>query len=235
MIKNTINEDTIFEINPDYDVTLQKFGPLKQSVVVVDNFYKNPYEVRQLALNIPASRNKRIRGNNPAYRINAFYELESMAWIYDQLARQYFSEVTNMWDPEYMNRSFMNATFMVNVMQTETLPPICPHMDNTSGVNLASTIYLNDANECAGGTSFYTFGEHTFYSDPSVTHTYDVEGKIPVTKYINDSIHDWKMIGMVPMIFNRMILYNQAMLHSAYVKEGMFVGDNYRLNQQFFI
>ena len=42
MIKNTINEDTIFEINPDYDVTLQKFGPLKQSVVVVDNFYKNP-------------------------------------------------------------------------------------------------------------------------------------------------------------------------------------------------
>ena len=94
---------------------------------------------------------------------------------------------------------------------------------------------MNDANECAGGTSFYTFGEKTFYSDPNVTHTYDVEGNMPVTKYINDSIHDWKMIGMVPMIFNRMVLYNQAMLHSAYVKEGMFVGDNYRLNQQFFI
>jgi hypothetical protein len=49
MIKNTINEDTIFEINPDYSVSLQKFGPLKQTVVIVDEFYKNPYDVRQLA------------------------------------------------------------------------------------------------------------------------------------------------------------------------------------------
>lgn len=235
MDKKTINEDTIFEINPDYDVLLQNFGPTGQRVVVIDNFYKYPDQVRELALNIPASRNKRIRGNNPAYRINAFYELDSMAWIYDQLARTYFPEIAQMWDSEYMQRSFMNATFMVNVMQTQTLPPICPHMDNTSGVNLASTIYLNNANECNGGTSFYTFGGKTHYSDPTVTHTYDVEGKLPVTKYINDSIYDWEMIGMVPMVFNRMILYNQAMLHTAYVKEGMFVGDNYRLNQQFFI
>ena len=191
MIKNTINEDTIFEINPDYDVTLQKFGPLKQSVVVVDNFYKNPYEVRQLALNIPASRNKRIRGNNPAYRINAFYELESMAWIYDQLARQYFSEVTNMWDPEYMHRSFMNATFMVNVMQTDDLPPICPHIDNPSGVNLASTIYLNDANECAGGTSFYTFGGRTFHKASGVPIIFNTSfnlGGEPLVETLDDAV-----------------------------------------------
>ena len=132
MDKKTINEDTIFEINPDYDVLLQNFGPTGQRVVVIDNFYKYPDQVRELALNIPASRNKRIRGNNPAYRINAFYELDSMAWIYDQLARTYFPEIAQMWDSEYMQRSFMNATFMVNVKQTQTLPPSCPHMDNTS-------------------------------------------------------------------------------------------------------
>ena len=108
-------------------------------------------------------------------------------------------------------------------------------MDNTSGHNLAATIYLNNENECAGGTSFYTFGGRTFYADPTVTHAYDVEGNLPVTSYINDSIHDWDMIGMVPMQFNRMVLYNQAMLHSAYVKSGMFTDSVYRLNQQFFI
>jgi len=32
-----------------------------------------------------------------------------------------------------------------------------------------------------------------------------------------------------------MVLYNQAVLHTAYVKPGMFVDDNYRMNQQFFI
>ncbi len=233
MLKNIINEDEIFEINDDYHVNVENYNGVK--VVVVDDFYKNPHDVRQLALDIPASYNRRIRGNNPALRVNAFYELSSMAWIYDQLSRQYFPEITQHYDSRYFQRSFMNATFMVNVMQTENLPPVCPHMDNTSGVNLASTIYLNTANECDGGTSFYEFGGKTYFEDPSVAHTLDVEGKHPVTEYINDSIMDWKLIGIAPMKFNRMVLYNQAVLHSAYVKPYMFTGDTYRLNQQFFI
>lgn len=233
MLKNIINEDEIFEINDDYHVNVENYNGVK--VVIVDDFYKNPHDVRQLALDIPASYNRRIRGNNPALRVNAFYELSSMAWIYDQLSRQYFPEITQHYDSRYFQRSFMNATFMVNVMQTENLPPVCPHMDNTSGVNLASTIYLNTANECDGGTSFYEFGGKTYYEDPSVAHTLDVEGKHPVTEYINDSIMDWKLIGIAPMKFNRMVLYNQAVLHSAYVKPYMFTGDTYRLNQQFFI
>tara|TARA_B100001287_G_scaffold122592_1_gene103374 strand:+ start:2565 stop:3272 length:708 start_codon:yes stop_codon:yes gene_type:complete len=235
MHKNIIDEDAVFEINADYSVTVERIGPDKQNVVIVDDFYADPWAVRQLALDIPASRNKRIRGNNPAWRVNAFYELDSMAWIFDQLGRMYFPEILNFYPPNFMEESFKRATFMVNVMQTSNLPPICPHMDNTSGHNLAATIYLNEQNECAGGTSFYTFGGKTFYTDPTITHSYDVQGTKPVTQYINDSIHDWEMIGMIPMKFNRMVLYNQAMLHTAYVKEGMFVGDNYRLNQQFFI
>ena len=133
----------------------------------------------------------------------------------------------------------MNATFMINVMQSEGLPPLAPHQDNRSGMNLASTIYLNNENESAGGTSFYEFGGKHFYTESVVDNdfnvTMDVEGKIPVTQYITDSSHDWEMIGMIPMQFNRMVLYNQAVLHTAYVKPGMFVNDNYRMNQQFFI
>ena len=49
-------------------------------------------------------------------------------------------EITQMWDAEYMQRSFMNATFMVNVMQQKLYWHLT-HMDNTSGVNL-STIYI---------------------------------------------------------------------------------------------
>ena len=141
----------------------------------------------------------------------------------------------HVYPPNYMQQSFMNATFMVNVMQTDNLPPVCPHMDNTSGMNLASTIYLNTANECNGGTSFYSFGGKTYYEDPSVTHTLDVHGNIPVNEYITDSVGDWTLLGIAHMKFNRMVLYNQAVLHSAYVKPNMFTGDLYRLNQQFFI
>jgi hypothetical protein len=40
---------------------------------------------------------------------------------------------------------------------------------------------------------------------------------------------------MVPMQYNRMVLYNQSLLHSAYVKPSMFTDKNYRINQQFFM
>lgn len=233
MLKNTINESEIFSVSNEYDVTVENYDGVK--VLIVDNFYKNPHDVRKLALDIPASYNYRIRGNNPAHRINAFYEMSPLATVYDRFSRECFPEITTYYDKEYFHRSFMNATFMINVMQTNNLPPVCPHMDNTSGINLASTIYLNTDEECAGGTSFYKFGGKPYYEDTSVTHTLDVEGKHPVNEYITDSIMDWELIGIAPMKFNRMVLYNQAVLHSAYVKPHMFTGDLYRLNQQFFI
>ena len=42
MHKNTIDEDSVFEINPNYSVTLKRFGPTKQNVVIVDDFYADP-------------------------------------------------------------------------------------------------------------------------------------------------------------------------------------------------
>ena len=155
MIKNTINEEETFAVNEDYDTRLYKFGKAGVHVLVVDNFYKNPHLVRQLALDIPASVNRRIRGGNPALRINAFYELSSLAQPFHHLASEFFPEIMYQYEPGYMDRSFMNATFMINVMQSEGLPPLAPHQDNRSGMNLASTIYLNNENESAGGTSFY--------------------------------------------------------------------------------
>ena len=242
MKKNSIDEYEAFEINPGYSTFVETFKPGNEKnkdkwvkVVIVDDFYKNPAMVRQLALDIPASQNKRIRGGNPALRINAFYDLSPMAWVFDQLIRTHFHEEASQLPLNYLEQSFTNATFMVNVMQTKTLPPIGPHMDSPSGLNFASTIYLNDPNESNGGTSFYAFGGKTKYDDTMPKGTYDVEGKMPILKYINDDIHDWRKIGMAPMKFNRMVLYKQEVLHTAYVKEGMFVEDNYRLNQQFFI
>ena len=110
---------------------------------------------------------------------------------------------------------------MVNVMQSENLPAVKPHMDNPSGLHFASTIYLNNENESNGGTSFYE------YVGTNVNE--------PVSGYITESTNDWTMTGMVPMKFNRMVLYLQNVWHTAYVKPGMFTNDVYRLNQQFFI
>ena len=85
-----------FLINPDYFVKVETFGSNNDKVVVVDDFYAYPDKVRQLALDIPASKNQRIRGGNPAWRVNAFYVLDGMAWIFDQLCRSVF--IRKLWN-----------------------------------------------------------------------------------------------------------------------------------------
>lgn len=230
MINNTIDEENVFRINKDCSISYEEIGPTKIKCVTVDNFYENPDLVRDLALIIPASKNKRIRGNNPAERVNAFYVLDDMAWIYDKLIRQYWPEIADNIHPDGIFESFRRATFMVNIMQSTNLPNVAPHQDNTSGVNWASTIYLNKDNECAGGTSFYTFNGQDNISSNSLNK----HGK-PLDRYITDSVGDWELVGIAPMKYNRMVLYNQSILHTAYVKPEMFTGDLYRINQQFFI
>ena len=138
MKKNSIDEYKVFEISQNYSVNVETYKKYDVKVVVVDDFYANPEMVRQLALDIPASQNKRIRGGNPAWRINAFYDLSGMSWIFDQLLRTYYHKEVSQLPPNYIQQSFTNATFIVNVMQTETLPPVRPHMDSPSGLNFVS-------------------------------------------------------------------------------------------------
>jgi len=225
---NIINEQDVFAINSDCEIKVEYYDTVP--CVIVDNFYKNPDLVRQLALSIPPTANKRIRCGNPALRINAFYDLDSMSGIYDQLLRTNWPNVFNSVHHQAIHLSFQQATFMVNVMKSIDLPPMAPHVDNPSDVNFASTIYLNTPDECAGGTSFYKFNGSTSNRSGHI----DKEKTKIIDHYLTDSVGDWEMIGMAEMVYNRMVLYNQNALHTAYIKPDMFV-DTYRINQQFFI
>jgi hypothetical protein len=121
---------------------------------------------------------------------------------------------------------FKSATFCVNVIQSKDLPPKVPHVDNREDFRFASTIYLNTPDECHGGTSFYTFNGSQ--AGPLVTEGIQQE-------YVTDSVGPWEMLFLAEMKFNRMVLYEQNILHTAYVKPGMFEDKVYRLVQMFFI
>ena len=54
----------MFELNPDLDICVFKgLGPNKISAITIDNFYKDPWEVRRLAL----SSNEDMKSINPHY------------------------------------------------------------------------------------------------------------------------------------------------------------------------
>lgn len=240
MIKNFINELEVFAINPDYELNVIEVGPEKAKVVIVDNFYLNPMMVRDLALTIPPSCNERILNYLPygsdSGRINAFYILDHFGPVYDKIIREVYPDLGRIYHKDYFIESFKKATFIVNVMTSNNLPPRLPHVDFEDRRLLASAIYLNTPEECAGGTGFYTFGGESYADAKTVfAKTIDVSGKQKPDHFVVDDCGDWKLIGMAEMKFNRMIIYSQCLFHSPYIKPGMFVDGVYRLNQQFFI
>jgi hypothetical protein len=240
MIKNFINEEAVFEVNPEYELSVIELEPERARIAVVDNFYKNPDLVRDLALTIPPSVNERILNNLPygadSGRINAFYIMDHLGPAYDQIIKQVWPEIHQQYEQDYFLESFKRATFMVNVMTSNNLPPRLPHVDSDDKRFFASAIYLNTPAECAGGTAFYTFGDKLYASDIDVpARTVDVDGTQPSNHFTVDNCGDWKRVGMVDMKYNRMIIYSQNIFHSAYIKPEMFVDGIYRLNQQFFI
>jgi hypothetical protein len=235
MIKSFIDEAEVFEVNSNLSVQVKEIGPLKRKCIVVDNFYKRPEMVRDLALMIPPTVNERILTYLPkgktSGRINAFYLMDGLAPAFDAIYRECLPEIYSKMPEGEIYRSFRDATFMVNVMTSENLPPRVPHIDHPNPDIYAALIFLNTDDECQGGTAFYTYNNEMTgmaqYMDAAKTRYPD--------HFIVDDVGGWKMIELIPMKFNRMILYPQCIYHNAYIKPEMFVGDVYRLNQVFFI
>lgn len=234
MYKKFINEAETFEVNDNLSIEIVEVGPNKRKLGIVDNFYKNPLLVRDLALAIPPTTNERILTRLPSGpdsgRIDAIYLLDHLGPIYDKIIKRLFPEFYSCYEHNAILRVFRDATFMVNVMTSNNLPPRPPHIDHPNPMALASSIYLNLPEECAGGTAFYTFDG----LDSGVEYGLR-KGSDDIDRYVADSVGDWNLEYIAEMKFNRMIIYQAAMYHAAYVKPGMFVNGTYRLNQQFFI
>lgn len=234
MLKKFINEKETFEVNDELKVRRVEIGPNRRVLGIVDDFYKNPMLVRELALTIPPTTNERILTRLPAGpdsgRINAFYIMDHLGPIYEDIVKELYPEIYGMRNDHTISNSLRDSTFIVNVMTSNNLPPRTPHIDHPEYWALASAIYLNTDEECAGGTAFYTFDgkdtgvEYGLYpNDRNLDH------------YVADSEGSWKLEYLAEMKFNRMIIYPASMYHAAYVKPRMFDNGIYRLNQQFFI
>lgn len=226
MKKTIIDESVVFEINDNLAATVFTIGPRKSKIVIIDDFYKNPHMVRELALAIPPTRHPGILGGVPGGRIDASYNLEHFSSVFDNLIRSVFLPEEQRKLNSNLGEIFKSATFCVNVIQSTNLSNKVPHVDNREEFRFASTIYLNTPEECQGGTSFYTF--NGAQEGPELTAGIQID-------YVTDSVGPWDMIFLAEMKFNRFVLYEQNILHTAYVKPGMFENDLYRLVQMFFV
>ena len=225
MKKYFIDEIETFAINTPVDATVELMGWEEFPIVYIDNFYKNPDKVRNLALRTPGTKNPRILGGVPGERIDISFNLEHIWPIWIEIAENVYG--LKQEERKAFEMSCMNTSFSVNVTQSNHRRRL-PHIDlpDVKDRGWAGLVYLNKPKECKGGTGFYT------YKGQQVN---PIQSGVWREDFVDDSIGPWELIHLAEMKYNRMIMYPDNILHGAYDKPGYFEDDIYRLVQTFFI
>jgi len=227
---NTLQDEIdFFAPNPELGVRVHHFDN-DERVVVIDNFYKNPEQIRELALSIPRTHNPKFLHGLPGSRVEAAYYFGHLGYIFNNVINNVFQEDMDHVEPSYIQDCLNHARFLVNI-QNSNLPPRVPHVDCSYVGRFVAGVYLNLPEECSGGTSFYKFkgSKHVDLDniDPDLT-MYD--------RYLLESDgHHWEKLYQVEMKFNRLILYRQNILHTPYILPDTFTDECPRLNQMFFM
>ena len=225
MKKYFIDEVETFAINTPVDATVELMGWEEFPIVYIDNFYKNPDKVRNLALRTPGTKNPRILGGVPGERVDIQFNLEHIWPIWIEIAENVYG--LKQEERKAFEMSCMNTSFSVNVTQSNHRRRL-PHIDlpDVKDRGWAGLVYLNKPKECKGGTGFYT------YKGQQVN---PLQSGVWREDFVDDSIGPWDLIHLAEMKYNRMIMYPDNILHGAYDKPGYFEDDIYRLVQTFFI
>lgn len=238
MKKYFIDEQETFALNDEIEARVELISWEEHPIVYIDNFYKNPNLVRNLALRCPGTKNKRICGGLPGERVDMNMDLDGLGEVWKQIAEKVYG--LNMNESIVFDQAVQRVPFSVNVTQS-TLRQRLPHIDFPGEVETrgwAGLIYLNKGKECKGGTGFYTYKGNQvnpFQEGIWGLKESDWDNEDKQDNYITDSQGPWELVHLAEMKYNRMIMYPDRILHGAYDKPGFFEGDDYRLAQVFFI
>ena len=193
-----------------------------RKVFVIDDFYKNPDEIRDYALSCELKNDKQNCGGLVGSRV-----VEENQEMIDNL-RPVFTKLCqhDEWkNVEYTDGMFQykwdNMKFLVNHTTHEDINRrfnkevfIYTHHKDNIETKWAALVYLNKPEECDGGTDFYKFIEdHPYGND------YNIKKDIKLT---------------MEMKYNRMVLYEARHTHGATLNRSMFK-EYPRLAQVFFM
>jgi len=186
-----------------------------RDLIICDNFYNNPEEVRNFAL----QQNFEVKGNYPGNRTISFLN-ESVQEVIQNLLLSHAGEIT-WWGGEY------SGAYQYTTKHDKSWI----HADQTS--NWAGICYLTPNAPPSGGTGFFKHKETGITEAPiKEDGTYDME---MLNKLGEDSqdYSKWEMTDEISNKYNRLILYRADMFHQSLV----YFGDNIsngRLFQTFF-
>tara|TARA_Y100000592_G_C5470449_1_gene319156 strand:- start:2093 stop:2755 length:663 start_codon:yes stop_codon:yes gene_type:complete len=203
---------------------------IDRPLVVIDNFYENPDEVRQEAIN--SNYMPPIHGNFPGQ--TAFVSLETQSKIIPfviALAENYMAEALDIKIP--VDTESTECYYQIIDKPWHKAPQAfrVPHVDyrfQRGIVTIPALIYLNTPEQCLGGTAFYRdvrTGLHSVNS-PAQFHKVYTGGQ-----------NTWQLHNYIPMKYNRLIMYDGNMMHTADIPADGFGEEleNCRMTQNIFL
>ncbi|MBC3874839.1 DUF6445 family protein [Undibacterium flavidum] len=208
--------------------------PLLQSVnigshqaLIIDDFLENPDALRQLAAEskfetYPGYTERKgypgIRAQAPvdySYAITEFLE---------PLIKSHFGV------PEQLDLRKSVCAFSLTSMTAEELGPLqrTPHFDASTPYHMAVLLYL--CNERHGGTGFYrhkstgiqqiTESNRERYLD---VYYEEINAQRPAQRYFDDSSEHFEFLGMIPAKYNRLVVYQGSLLHTACINPAISI------------
>jgi hypothetical protein len=164
---------------------------MKTNVIITDDFYENPYEVRRFALSQEFS----TRGNYPGARTLPMLNMS----IQDTLQRIVYNaggNIISFPDDGY------NGSFQLTYAWDKSWIHADPH--NT----WAAVCYLTPNAPLTGGTATYRHNDTGAYSSTDLS-----EDLVKNVESDGNDITKWQTVDSFGNIFNRLVMYRGQLYH----------------------
>jgi hypothetical protein len=189
-------------------------------LIVIDNFYNNPYETREYIL----TQNFSVKGNYPGQRTVSFAN-EHLKGMIQKYIEPFGGKITEFPIPKE-DGSDASTIYNGSFQFTTSRDRSWVHIDGYN--NWAGVLYLTPDAPLSSGTSFYRFHD-------GATCARDIQllSNKEDTDRCSQDMTKWQKVDQVGNVFNRLILFNSNRFHMSMD----YFGDskeNGRLFQVFF-
>lgn len=218
-----INEE-LFAINPStaWDVQKKHIGHHKNRIIIIGNFFKNPYDVKLFAQSTEyASTLNGEYTNLPGYIHNIGIFRKILYYPYSYICKHFFegsSEVMKV--PDHCRFTFQ----VYDVKEKCRFSSLYPHTDN---MRYASVLSLNDEDDYDGdtnGTAFYRSvetGEEYISYDKNYRAARLQNATQALVNFDPSKVKykEWERYHLEQQKFNSLIVYEGNLWHSLYFEQ----------------
>lgn len=233
----TLIEQDALALNAVDEMEVQFEQVAGTDVLIIDNFYRRPDYLRSLALSLNYHR---PAGMYPGYFAFVSVSTQPLLDRINLLLRERHAPEL-VFTPYYQD----DFAFAIITRSGRELVPAQrkPHYDDFC--DYAGLVYLNEPAQCAGGTSFWrhrasglelaSAGAEGASSLPTLMARYGVDDELSLVRrilgeggeqvpegYPTESNSMWELTRVIPMRYNRFLLYNSLLFHTPHFYEERF-------------